>query len=314
MTRRTRNFVLFILAALLAILFLPLRNLAGDPRVEWRVQALVSKAGGDIPELSWTETIVGIIPISWRYEFNSPLLHVVHLNKFVEDNPCPALWTTPIGRFWGRLEDHRVLEDLVVEQLLERVYDHRFAGVRAGDTVIDVGGHLGTFTRFAIDRGAQLVVAFEPEPTNLVCFRKTFQDEIRRNQVIVVPAAAWRTKEELRFELSEHAVNTGMGRIDESGRLVVQGVTIDATVEELKLSRVDFIKMDIEGAERHALEGARKVLAQHGPRMALCIYHRPDDRQVIPRIVTEARPSYSVALRHQQAYFYEEASTVKQDE
>ena len=199
-----------------------------------------------------------------------------------------------------------------VEQLLKRVYDHRLAGVRNGDTVIDVGGHLGTFTRFAIDRGAALVVAFEPEPTNLACLRKTFQDEIRQKKVLVVPAAAWNKKEELRFEVAEPDANTGMGRIDDSGRLVVQGVTIDETVEELELPRVDFIKMDIEGAERYALEGAGKILAQHGPRMALCIYHRFDDREVIPRIVTAARPSHTVTLGHQQAYFYDEASAVAQ--
>ena len=301
-----------VVAALIAIPVLPLAYFAADSRVEWRLEALVLKVGGHIPQLGWAETLVGITPISWRDGFDLPFLNLVHLKRVAENDPCPVLWATPIGEFWGRRQDHRLLEDLMVEQLLERVYDHRLAGVRAGDTVIDVGGHLGTFTRFALDQGAALVVAFEPEPTNLACFRKTFQDEIRRKKVIVVPAAAWSTKQELRFEVTEDDINSGMGRVDDSGRLVVQGVTMDATVEELGLSRVDFIKMDIEGAERHALEGARQILAQHGPRMALCIYHRLDDPQVIPRIVTEARPSYRVAIRHTQAYFYEQAPTVQQ--
>ena len=221
MTRRTRNLAWAVVVALIAVLALPLANFVSDPRVEWRLQALVLKAAGGIPELSWGETVVGITPISWRYGLDVPFLSFVHLNRVEQDDPCPALWTTPMGDFWGRLEDHRLLEDLMVEQLLERIYDQQLAAVRAGDTVIDVGGHLGTFTRFAIEQGAALVVAFEPEPTNLACLRKTFEAEIQQNKVIVVPAAAWNTEEELRFEVTEDQVNTGMGRIDDSGRLVV---------------------------------------------------------------------------------------------
>jgi FkbM family methyltransferase len=51
--------------------------------------------------------------------------------------------------------------------------------VESGDVVIDVGGHLGTFTRFALDHGARQVVGLEPEPRNVACFRRTFDREIR---------------------------------------------------------------------------------------------------------------------------------------
>ena len=81
-------------------------------------------------------------------------------------------------------------------------------------------------------------------------------------------------------------------------------VTIDETVEHLGLDRVDFVKMDIEGSERYALKGAHRTLSRFGPRMALCIYHREDDRELIPQIVLEARPSYRVDTTRDQAYFY----------
>jgi hypothetical protein len=68
---------------------------------------------------------------------------------------------------------------------------------------------------------------------------------------------------------------------------------------------VHFIKMDIEGAERHALAGARRILASHKPQLAICIYHAPDDPDVVPRVVHEANGSYRMFSRSGfQAYFY----------
>ena len=85
----------------------------------------------------------------------------------------------------------------------------------------------------------------------------------------------------------------------------MRAVTLDEVVHELKLDRVDFIKMDIEGAERHALAGARKLLAAHKPRLAICIYHAPDDAEAVPRAVFAANNSYETFTRGGfQAYFY----------
>ena len=67
---------------------------------------------------------------------------------------------------------------------------------------------------------------------------------------------------------------------------------LDDIVEQLNLSRVDLIKMDIEGSERHALRGAKRTLEQFKPRLAICTYHRPDDPAVIPAVIGEVRNDY----------------------
>ena len=225
------------------------------------------------------------------------------MRKREGDGPCSALWETPMGALWGRFEDERLLEFLIREQLREGVYESSSVKVRLGDVVLDVGSHLGTFTRFALDKGARLVVAFEPELTNTTCFKKTFEKEILENQVILIEAAAWESPGSLRFEPSA-TWNSATGFVNAVGSLVVPAVTIDETVEHLGLDRVDFVKMDIEGSERYALKGAHRTLSRFGPRMALCIYHREDDRELIPQIVLEARPSYRVDTTRTQAYFY----------
>ena len=63
--------------------------------------------------------------------------------------------------------------------------------IRLGDIVLDVGSHLGTFTRRALQVGAAQVIAFEIDPGSIACFSKTFEEEIAAGRVRLVPAAAW---------------------------------------------------------------------------------------------------------------------------
>jgi hypothetical protein len=75
--------------------------------------------------------------------------------------------------------------------------------------------------------------------------------------------------------------------------------TLDKFAEKNKLERVDFIKADIEGAERDLLRDATHVLRTFAPKLAICTYHLPDDPQVLERIIKEANPQYSVVhTRH----------------
>lgn len=78
----------------------------------------------------------------------------------------------------------------------------------------------------------------------------------------------------------------------EGDRIQIPVTTIDKLVSELKLDRVDFIKMDIKGAEQQALTGASQVLERHKPRLAIAGEHMPDDPVRIPQIVRRRRPDY----------------------
>ena len=171
--------------------------------------------------------------------------------------------------------------------------------------VIDVGAHLGTFTRIALHRGARIVVAIEPDPANAACFDRTFAAEIAAGRVRLVEAAAWQSSGSLSFEIGGASQTGRVGDSPAARAVLVRAVTLDEMVDELELHRVDFIKMDIEGAERHALAGARRVLASHKPRLAICIYHAPDDADVVPRVIREANDTYQTFSRSGfQAYFY----------
>ncbi len=74
--------------------------------------------------------------------------------------------------------------------------------------------------------------------------------------------------------------------------------TLDGFVADQKLDRVDFIKMDIEGAERDALKGAEATIRKFKPKLAISTYHRPDDFWVIPLQIRDLRPDYKFAFGH----------------
>lgn len=61
---------------------------------------------------------------------------------------------------------------------------------------------------------------------------------------------------------------------------------------------VTFIKMDIEGAELAALEGAKQLIKRCSPKLAVCLYHKPQDLWEIPLLIKKMLPEYKLYIRH----------------
>ncbi len=289
MNKKTRRLAVLVVALVVVALI--------GLTTQWRFRAVTMKLGGQLTELSWGQIF------SFFGDYLDPGgardTGFVTLGREEGTAPCSFYWVTPVGSVWGRSGQEPTLEYLMREQLVDKIYDHDKAGVRPGDVVIDVGGHLGTFTRFAFSKGAERVIVIEPEVQNLACLKRTFPDEIRRGAVTLVEAAAWREAGVLRFSGED-----GTGQVDDQGEVSVRAVTIDETVAALGLERVDFIKMDIEGAEPDALIGARETLSRHGPRMVLSTYHEPEHPREIRELVLAARPRYRLDETGKFSYFY----------
>jgi FkbM family methyltransferase len=143
--------------------------------------------------------------------------------------------------------------------------------------------------------GAKLVVAIEPAPENIECLRRNFKDEIAGGRVIVYPKGVWDKDDMLTLHVDPHNSAADSFLIQREGGVDgarVPLVPIDKLVTELNLPRVDYIKMDIEGAEQRALMGAQGTIARHHPRMALSAYHDPTDPEKIPQLVRQAWAGY----------------------
>lgn len=70
------------------------------------------------------------------------------------------------------------------------------------------------------------------------------------------------------------------------------------TIDNLIKQKVDFIKLDIEGAEQDTIEGAKETIKKYHPILAICIYHKAEDWYKIPNMVLDIRNDYKVYIRH----------------
>jgi FkbM family methyltransferase len=205
-------------------------------------------------------------------------------------------YQTPRGEFWAPKGSRFILPFNLAEEEVA-IYGRAPKGVRKGDVVLDCGANVGTFARYSFMAGAAKVIAIEPAPDNLECLRRNFPAEIADGRMVIVPKGVWDKEDflELRVDPENQAADSFV--IERKGAIVTAKVpltTIDKMVAELELQKVDFIKMDIEGAEVNALRGGKETIARHHPRMALSAYHRPTDPVEIPAAVKAAWDGYRI--------------------
>jgi FkbM family methyltransferase len=219
---------------------------------------------------------------------------ILNASKLLEADPAGYhLFETPYGRWWIPEGDDWVLPFNLAEQKRE-IYGSGEYAVRSGDVVLDCGANVGVFTRVALNRGARLVVAFEPAPENIESYRRNFHAEIAAGRVILVAKGVWDKQDVLLLKRNPRntASDTFVMEGDLSGAVRAPLTTIDLAVAELKLDRVDYIKMDVEGAETRALAGARGTLAAFHPRLSIAAEHMAGDAEAIPQAVKEGWTGY----------------------
>jgi FkbM family methyltransferase len=163
------------------------------------------------------------------------------------------------------------------------------------EVFVDCGAYDGDSVRdFLRRRGDRFggVVALEPDPGNAERLKASIAgmpEELRRKVEVVTAAAASR-RGTLRFD----ALGTVGSTVGEGGTAEVDCITLD---EVLARRHPSYIKMDIEGSEPDALAGARAVIAQDAPVLAICLYHRQEDLWQIPLQIRALNPSYRLYLR-----------------
>jgi FkbM family methyltransferase len=208
------------------------------------------------------------------------------------------LYETPAGKYWIPQGDKvsYMLPFNLAEQAVQ-IYGKGQQLVRRGDIVLDCGANVGVFTRVALDAGAAKVYAIEPAPENLESLRRNFQGEIATGHVIVVPKGVWDKEDTLTLNVDPTNSAADSFVIKTKGSVEVQKVpltTIDRLVDDMRIERVDYIKMDIEGAEPNALAGAAQTIRKWKPRISVSAYHAPDHQVRIPRAIFRARPDYTL--------------------
>lgn len=172
--------------------------------------------------------------------------------------------------------------------------------VQSGDVVIDGGGGWGdTALDFADKTGSKgKVYCFEFVPDNLEILRRNISlNQHLANSIKVVPKALWEKSGEI-VEYSVKGPGTSLADNNEQGTLQVSTLSIDDLVEQEGMTRVDYIKLDIEGSELRALQGAEKTIRTFRPKLAIALYHKKEDFVVIPDYLNKLSLQYELFLDH----------------
>jgi FkbM family methyltransferase len=215
--------------------------------------------------------------------------------KIVREDGGLALWKISGASYWAPTGNRSVPRAFAENRA--GVYGAPEDLIRPGDTVLDCGAHVGTFTLSALGAGAARVVAIEPAPDNLECLRRNLADHVRAGRVIVYPKGVWDRDDSLPlrarpFRSATSSVVFNFPGSQEGPKVPL--TTIDKIVAELGLPRVDCIKMDIQGAEAAALRGATQTLRRHRPRLLVAMEHGQDDPETIPKLIDTLAGGYRI--------------------
>ena len=187
----------------------------------------------------------------------------------------------------GRLDVLRATEDdrtAVMRELLH-LDDYRVA--------IDVGAYDGDTARdlTALCPRIERIFALEPDRRN---FRKLCAYAENESRIVPVNAAAWSEQTMLVFDDSGNR-NAGVDADGTARRTVeVEAVALDGICHN---EHVDYIKYDVEGSEKQALEGSARIIREQRPDLLVSLYHRTEDLHELILKIHDLYPDYRLYVR-----------------
>lgn len=167
------------------------------------------------------------------------------------------------------------------------------------EVFVDCGAYTGdTLETFTKKQNVfKKYYALEPDKACFYALR-----EKMREGVIHIPVGAWDKKENLRFS---HEGGCGEIKKDDNQE-DLDSILVDRLDDLIEdVEDVTFIKMDIEGAEFPALQGASEIIKKSKPKLAICVYHKKEDLITIPQLIKNIEPEYKLYLRAHLPYVAE---------
>ena len=163
-------------------------------------------------------------------------------------------------------EDVAYFNDLTKEVNVKTLLD---CGAYDGDSIHDF---IQGFPNY------EQIYAFEPDSSNVYKIHQREKNENIRNLTVIEKGVYSETKE-LYFE----AEGKSSSHLTEQGEIRIQVMKLDELKEQI--SDHAMIKMDIEGSELEALNGARELIRQKKPCLSICVYHKEEDMITIPQYI-----------------------------
>jgi FkbM family methyltransferase len=176
-----------------------------------------------------------------------------------------------------------------IKYKINEQYFEDFVVLPASPIFIDGGGFDGSTSLEFINNHPyyEKIYYFEPTEPSMDSSKLNL---INNNNIHFFLKGLWSHNTKLHFNVELGSAN----KISDVGRFTIDTISLDNIIN----SKVDFIKLDIEGAEVEAINGAKNIIEKYKPKLAICIYHKQTDFINIPKIIMELNPDYKVYLRH----------------
>jgi len=228
-----------------------------------------------------------------HYHFQTPEYFLLHKNKIKEvyenlsDEESKKQYLAHLD---SRINTN--LEGLPEADTKNQYFPSDIITLTNKEVFLDAGAYDGdTLEQFSIrtDGLFSKYIALEPDPDN---YEKLLHrvSKFPQGKVEVFPYAIGEENGTLKF----NATGGEGAAISETGSVTVECRRIDDLFYEYKPT---YLKFDIEGAELGALKGAKKTITEYKPKLAVCLYHLPDDIWTIPLLIKEYNEGYKFFVR-----------------
>lgn len=226
--------------------------------------------------------------------FNSHMDDFEKVYSYLSDERSKAVYLAKLN--YKISLDNQYLADIASPNE-DKYFDKELLHANENEIFCDCGSHDGfTLKNFISWTGGKYkkCIAIEADKDLYSVLNNNVKENGYKN-VQTYNLACWNEKAILKFQSSQTLINKAAAHITEDGDVYVQADDLDNI---LKDEKVTFLKMDIEGAEEMALKGARRVIQENNPILAICIYHKLEDYYTIPLIIKEINPEYELFIRH----------------
>ncbi|MBB5337550.1 FkbM family methyltransferase [Pectinatus brassicae] len=262
----------------------------------------------------------GIIDNIWynyfRKVFGEDYNMIFALNNIMSVKPCLDRFFQNLDKIYQvySLFDEKskeiylsVLKSYISLDITDRIFDEGAQyfldgyTVTDNDIVIDAGAFDGrtAWDFFSAMRKSGKVYSFEMNEDNL----KKIDDFLgnAEKNIVIENMGLGKIDEEVSY-LPRGAATTYRNSTNDHDTKKAVITTLDSYSANNKLEKIDFIKMDIEGAELDALKGAKDSIQKWKPKMAICLYHIFEDLWEIPLYIKELNSQYKFAFRQYACY------------